>query len=110
MSLFSQALGTVDLACPTLLLTGTLDSGMPAGVDYRQRLAGYALFPPALREIALIEGADHMSFAGIGLKVGPTVKTLCQVTGAFWLKSLLHEEVPAVIQPDIYWNEDALCH
>ncbi|MFN8609204.1 MAG: hypothetical protein U0931_16830 [Vulcanimicrobiota bacterium] len=69
---------------PCLVLTGTRDSGMPAGVTYEQRLQTYQALPAGTRRLALLEGADHMAFAGIGLAVAPHMETVAAVTGEFW--------------------------
>ncbi|MBT9583422.1 hypothetical protein IV102_08730 [bacterium] len=77
--------GLSQVTIPCLLLTGTRDSGMPAGVTYQQRLQNFERLPAGRKYSALLVGADHMSLAGIGLAVAPVVETLAQVTGQFWL-------------------------
>lgn len=86
-----QELSGVTLPC--LVLTGTKDSGMPAGVTYQQRLATYDAMPDGGKTLALLEGADHMAFAGIGLGVGPHMETVAALTGEFW-KSLRAGRAP----------------
>ena len=76
--------GLSEVTLPCLMLTGTRDSGMPAGVTFEQRLQSYQELPPGHRYSALVVGADHMSLAGIGLAVGPVVETVASVTGRFW--------------------------
>lgn len=77
--------GLSHLSIPCLLLTGTRDSGMPAGVTYQQRLQIFERLPAGRKHSALLVGADHMSLAGIGLAVAPVIETVAQVTGQFWL-------------------------
>lgn len=69
---------------PCLLLTGTKDSGMPAGVTFEQRILTYEALPPGRKALGLLQGADHMAFAGIGLAVGPHAETVAALTGEFW--------------------------
>lgn len=77
--------GLTGLRLPAFLLTGTKDSGMPAGVTYEQRLQTYDALPAGAKSLAVLEGADHMAFAGIGLSVAPALETVAQLTGEFWL-------------------------
>ncbi|MBN9413885.1 hypothetical protein ABS71_02940 [bacterium SCN 62-11] len=77
--------GLSELRLPAFLLTGTKDSGMPAGVTYEQRLQTYEALPAGAKSLAVLEGADHMAFAGIGLSVAPALETLAQLTSEFWL-------------------------
>ena len=73
-----------QLRLPIFVLTGTRDSGMPAGVTYQDRLQAFAALPQGQRHLALLEGADHMALAGVGLSVGPIIRTLATLTSAFW--------------------------
>jgi pimeloyl-ACP methyl ester carboxylesterase len=82
-----------QLQLPVFVLTGTLDSGMPAGVTYQDRLQAFAALPTGQRYLALLEGADHMALAGVGLQVGPITRSLTQLTSAFW-QSLLEKRPP----------------
>ncbi|MBX3166201.1 MAG: hypothetical protein KF760_02270 [Candidatus Eremiobacteraeota bacterium] len=77
--------GLSGLHLPAFLLTGTQDSGMPAGVTFEQRLTTYDAVPAGRKALAVLEGADHMAFAGIGLAVAPALETIAQLTGEFWL-------------------------
>lgn len=77
--------GLAGLALPAFLLTGTKDSGMPAGVTFTQRITTYEAVPAGRKALAVLEGADHMAFAGIGLAVAPALETIAQLTGEFWL-------------------------
>lgn len=79
----SRGLGEVRVPC--LLLTGTRDSGMPAGVTFEQRKEAFRRLPPGHKFSAVLEGADHMSMAAIGLAVGPVVETIAALTGDFWV-------------------------
>ncbi len=85
--------GLAALALPAFLLTGTKDSGMPAGVTFQQRIQTYEALPAGRKALAVLEGADHMAFAGIGLAVAPALETIAQLTGEFWLA--LRQERPA---------------
>lgn len=76
--------GLAGLRLPAFLLTGTKDSGMPAGVTFEQRLTTYDAIPAGHKALAVLEGADHMAFAGIGLAVAPALETIAQLTGEFW--------------------------
>ena len=83
-SVVSRA-GLSGLHLPAFLLTGSKDSGMPAGVTFEQRIRTYEALPPGHKSLAVLEGADHMAFAGIGLAVAPALETISQLTGEFWL-------------------------
>ena len=95
----------------SLWITGTHDSGMPAGVDFRDRLkVGERLRPP-FASLALVEGADHMSFAGIGLGVRSVTESLSAVTQAFWRACASSElfSPPPLPPSSVYlWGEQAL--
>lgn len=73
-----------DLRLPCFMLTGTKDSGMPAGVTFEQRILTYEALAPGQKTLAVLEGADHMAFAGIGLAVAPAMQTVTELTGEFW--------------------------
>lgn len=77
--------GLGGLQLPTFLLTGTKDSGMPAGVTFEERITTYDAVPAGRKALAVLEGADHMAFAGIGLAVAPALETIARLTGEFWL-------------------------
>ena len=85
--------GLAGLSLPAFLLTGTKDSGMPAGVTFEQRIQTYEALPEGRKALAVLEGADHMAFAGIGLAVAPALEAIAQMTGEFWLA--LRQERPA---------------
>lgn len=76
--------GLAGLSLPCLLLTGTKDSGMPAGVTFEQRILTYDALAPGHKALAVLEGADHMAFAGIGLAVAPAMQAVAELTGEFW--------------------------
>jgi predicted dienelactone hydrolase len=82
-SMVSRA-GFGQISLPTLMLTGTRDSGMPAGVEYQQRLESFHALPPGQRYLGVLQGADHMAFAAVGLNVGPFTETVSGLTGEFW--------------------------
>lgn len=105
---FLDGPGMAVLNMPTLLITGTLDSGMPAGTDYRQRTLGYNFLPEATRQLAVLEGAEHMTFAGIGLKVQPFVRELELLTARFWRKAWGLPTVEFASSIPTLWNEEAL--
>jgi hypothetical protein len=81
--------GLAGLHLPALLLTGTRDSGMPAGVTFEQRILTYEALPNGHKALAVLDGVDHMAFAGIGLAIAPALEAIAQLTGKFWL-SLRH--------------------
>ena len=92
--------GLAELHLPSLLLTGTKDSGMPAGVTFEQRILTYDALAPGHKALAVLEGADHMAFAGIGLAVAPAMQTVAELTGEFWI-SLRQGRAP-------HWPEELL--
>ncbi|MBS2034186.1 hypothetical protein JST97_04315 [bacterium] len=84
-------LGKVHIPC--MVLTGTLDSGMPTGVTYQQRIQTYEALAPGRKTLGVLQGADHMAFAGIGLGVAPYMETVAALTGEFW-SALRRGEAP----------------
>jgi predicted dienelactone hydrolase len=105
---FLDGPGMAVLDMPTFLLTGTRDSGMPAGTSYRQRTLAYNFLPEATRQLAVLEGAEHMSFAGIGLKVKPFVGELESLTARFWRQVWGLPAVAFQSAIKTHWNEEAL--
>jgi predicted dienelactone hydrolase len=73
-----------EVRVPCLVLTGTKDSGMPAGVTFEQRILTYQALPAGAKALGLLQGADHMAFAGIGLAVGPHTETVAALSAEFW--------------------------
>lgn len=86
--------GFASIEVPTLMLTGTLDSGMPAGVTYEQRLDSFGALPEGQRYLGVLQGADHMAFAAVGLQVAPHTETISRISAAFW-ESVAAGQAPA---------------
>ena len=78
----TRGLSEISVSC--FMLTGTRDNGMPAGVSYQQRIQSFHALPCGHKYLAVLESADHMSFAAIGLAVAPVVETVARLTGQFW--------------------------
>lgn len=95
--LFSErALGMVPV--PVLVLTGTRDGLLDGSGDYTARLAVYDHLPVSQRNLAVLEGVEHMAFAGIGLGLAPTLRTIEGLTGHWWQSTLLETAEPAPIR------------
>jgi len=52
-----------NMTPPVMIMTGTKDGGMK-GQDYHWRLEPYIYAPPGHKYLVLINGAEHMTFAG----------------------------------------------
>jgi predicted dienelactone hydrolase len=90
--LFSgRALST--LKAPTLVLTGTKDAPLSGEGDFRQRVAVFDHLPTGFRNLVVLEGVEHMAFAGIGLNLAATLRTVEGLTGQWW-ESTLWDAVP----------------
>ena len=74
--------GSVEV--PVFTVTGTRDSGMPAGIDFEARRQVYRALPAGLRWGAVLKGADHMSFAAVGLNTAPVTETVAALSCEFW--------------------------
>ena len=75
------------IARPLFEITGTLDFGAFDGSPYELRLAPFADLPPGGKTLLVVDGADHLSFAG-GTSSSPAreaQKALVEeATLAFW--------------------------
>lgn len=72
------------LSYPTLLLTGTRDVSPVDVGDSRGRLAVLDLLPRGEKFLAVLQGAEHLAFADIGLDVKRYHGPLRRLTSAFW--------------------------
>lgn len=79
------------LAIPVLLLTGTRDD---FAVSHRDRSRALEFMAPGRSALAVVEGADHMGLAGVGLDLGAVLAAVTAVTGAF-LDDVLAGRAPA---------------
>jgi predicted dienelactone hydrolase len=82
-SMISQE-GYASVGVPCLMMTGSEDFGMPAGVSVADRFRAFDALPPARRLLAYLEQADHMTFAAVGLNAGRFLPTIEAVTGEYW--------------------------
>lgn len=76
------------VACPTLVLTGTRDDLLSGQQDYTDRLGVYEELPTAYRHLTVLEGVDHMAFAGIGLNLGDSLHLIRRTTSLWWSHTL----------------------
>lgn len=96
-TLFSQrALALV--ATPTLVMTGTRDALLSGDGDYTARVATYHALPQQLRNLAVLDGVEHLDFAAIGLSLGPTLRLVEGLTAQWWESTLLGEVEPLEIR------------
>lgn len=68
------------LAMPVLLVTGTRDD---FAVTHQDRSRALDYMTPGRAALAVVEGADHMGLAGVGLELAPILAAVQAVTGAF---------------------------
>lgn len=72
------------LTLPTLLVTGTKDHLLSGGADYTDRLKVWDELPSSSRYVALLEGLEHMTFAGVGLNIGSQLRLVESITSRWW--------------------------
>lgn len=82
------------LALPTLLVTGTRDHGPFLDSPAVDRTRAFEALSRAPRALAVFEGADHMTFAEMGLRYKPFQKPVQALTLQFWRAALLGEPWP----------------
>lgn len=82
-----------DISAPMLMITGTRDSGLDG--DYRWRMQAFDALPAnGCDRLAIVDGATHMNFAGIGFARRTKDAVVPLVTG--WLDGLrAHQCAPA---------------
>jgi predicted dienelactone hydrolase len=102
-----EAKGLESIDCSSLLMTGTLDFGMPAGTTVAERLRSFAQFPSANRKIALLDGADHMSFAGVALNQAQVLDQIAAITTEYFSDQTNWESLKASAGHTL-WDEKAL--
>ncbi len=78
-----------QLETPVLVLTGTRDRLMASERGYRDRTLVYQALPESVRNLVVLEGAEHMDFAGIGLNIGATMQKVSAVTTVWWEQVLM---------------------
>lgn len=82
------------LELPTLLVTGTRDHGPFLDSPAVDRTRVLEALTGAPRALALFEGADHMTFAEMGLRYKAFQKPVQALTLQFWRAALLGEPWP----------------
>lgn len=92
--LFSpRALGQVRVA--SLVMTGSKDVRLDGSGSYLERAAVYDHLPATLRQLVVLEGVEHMDFAGLGLALGEKLRTIAAITGEWWESTFWGEQTPA---------------
>ena len=71
-----------ELTMPMLFLTGTRDE-VRDGVDYQARLESFRLAAGPDQHLVVLEGAEHLAFANVGLGLGPILSQVKAVTGGY---------------------------
>lgn len=72
------------LGLPALVVTGTRDHGPFLDSPPLDRARAFEALGPGPRGLAVFEGADHMTFAEMGLRYKPYMKPLQDLTLGFW--------------------------
>lgn len=93
------------IEAPTLFVTGTKDSSLTGGRDYLQRLETYGRLTARPRYLAVFQDAEHLTFAGIGLKLDRWLGPVRELTARFWESCLTPGLGP--VRTD---NLQAICH
>jgi len=89
------------LAMPVLLLTGTRDD---FAVSHQDRSRALEFMAPGRSALAVIEGADHMGLAGVGLDLAPILAAVQTVTGAFLEDVLAGRALRSAEGPGVTWR------
>ncbi len=88
----SQALS--GIARPLLCVTGTLDNDvLGTGATAEQRMALFSALPPGHKAQLVLDGADHMTFAG---QTGQAFNTLPRAPVSRELQTRHHAEIAAI--------------
>lgn len=96
------------LALPLMLLTGTLDHGPFLEGPREDRAALFPLYGSRQKLLAVLEGADHMSFAEKGLRYKPFLGPVQELTGGFWGWALQGGPAPVPAGPLARWEATGL--
>lgn len=72
------------IQAPTLFVTGTRDSSLTGSRTYHERLETFRRLRSRPRYLAVFEGAEHLTFAGIGLKLDRWLPSVRRLTTRFW--------------------------
>lgn len=86
------------LTVPALVVTGTKDALLDGTGDFRQRAACYDHLPTGLANLVVLEGAEHMAFANIGLGLASTLTAVEGFTNEWWESTLMGELEPAPVR------------
>lgn len=85
-SLSDEAL--LSLQAPTLMLTGTRDHSLTATRTYEQRLEIFPRLRARPRYLAVFEEAEHLTFAGLGMRLERWLPSIARLTRRFWMSCL----------------------
>lgn len=78
-----------ELTLPVLVLTGDKDDLLDGSADYRAREKVFQQLPAENANLVVLKGVDHMTFAGLGLGVAPTLDEIARLTTRWWQMTLL---------------------
>lgn len=73
-----------QIQAPTLFVTGTRDSSLTGSRTYQERLETFRRLRSHPRYLAVFEEAEHLTFAGIGLKLDRWLPSVRRLTTRFW--------------------------
>lgn len=77
------------IQCPTLVLTGSEDHLLDGTSTFRERMKVFDHLTESDRHLLVLSGVEHMTFAGIGLKVEAQLSAIASATSLWWRGSLL---------------------
>ncbi|HIB63648.1 MAG TPA: hypothetical protein EYO33_00615 [Phycisphaerales bacterium] len=75
--------------CPCLVLTGSEDHLLDGSSTFRERMKVFESLTESERHLLVLKGVEHMTFAGIGLKVEAQLAAISSATSVWWEDSLL---------------------
>lgn len=93
-----------QIQAPTLFVTGTRDNSLTGSRNYEQRLETFRRLTARPRYLAVFQDAEHLTFAGIGLRLERWLPSVRELTARFWESCLTPDGGP--VQAD---NLQAIC-
>lgn len=76
------------LEVPTLMVTGTRDHSLTATRTYEQRLEIFSRLRARPRFLAVFEEAEHLTFAGLGMRLERWLPSIARLSCRFWMSCL----------------------
>ncbi len=95
------------LQAPTLMVTGTRDHSLTATKTYEQRLELFPKLRARPRFLAVFDDAEHLTFAGLGMKLERWLPSIARLTRRFWMSCLQGREELSLENSDVITRWEA---